>query len=411
MSAADQRLAAQAAAKPAAAGARGHVPALDLVRVLTFAAVIAVHVVSYDGHDNVAANGSAVLLHFTREAFFAMTGFVLVHQYQNRKYQIGRFYRRRLKGVGIPYVAWSLIYSLVTWYQGPRTETLSHWLSQFGRNLLDGGACYHLYFLVVSMQVYLLFPLIEWLVRVTRRHHLLLLVLSAAIQVAVTVLIQYPPRDGALHWFVRYSSVLFVSYQFYILLGAVTAAHLEEISAWVRRWWPILVVALAASVALAEGVYLHKVDDGVLPRNAAAVLQPAMLPIAAATIAVLFAVGTWWADHRRRGGPAERFLTTGSDRSFGIFLVHPLILRFLSQLDGDWWPRGVNALPLTLVRYLIVVLGSIVATEIFRRTWLSLPLAGRPMLASRRSARSGAPAPDRKDTADDRQRAPGSLLR
>ncbi|HEY4702145.1 MAG TPA: hypothetical protein VIH64_09660, partial [Streptosporangiaceae bacterium] len=58
---------------------RGHVYAVDLLRVLTFAAVIAVHIVTtVNPPDSVPAGGTAMLLHFTREAFFALTAFVLV---------------------------------------------------------------------------------------------------------------------------------------------------------------------------------------------------------------------------------------------------------------------------------------------------------------------------------------------
>ena len=60
---------------------RGHVYEADIVRVLTFGCVIAVHTISHtEPGGSVTANGFEMLLHFTREAFFCLTGFVLLHQ-------------------------------------------------------------------------------------------------------------------------------------------------------------------------------------------------------------------------------------------------------------------------------------------------------------------------------------------
>ncbi len=54
-----------------------------------------------------------------------------------------------------------------------------------------GTAWYHLYFLLVSMQIYLVFPLILWLVRKTAGHHGVLLAISAVIQLALTSWLMY----------------------------------------------------------------------------------------------------------------------------------------------------------------------------------------------------------------------------
>ncbi len=151
---------------------RGHVYEADVVRVLTFACVIAVHTISHTESDtSVPANGVEMLLHFTREAFFALTGFVLLHQSLSRPEPLAArtFWRRRIVVVGVPYIAWSVIYTGIE-----ATTSFGTWTSELrhlGSNLAYGTAWYHLYFLLVSMQIYLLWPLIDRLVRATARHH------------------------------------------------------------------------------------------------------------------------------------------------------------------------------------------------------------------------------------------------
>jgi len=121
----------------------GHIHAVELVRVLTFACVIAVHTVStVNPADSVPAGGAEMLLHFTREAFFALTAFVLMYRYRDRL-PVRSFWRRRFWLIGAPYMAWTVIYSGLALIKKPLAP--SEALSQFERNLLTGAACYHLY--------------------------------------------------------------------------------------------------------------------------------------------------------------------------------------------------------------------------------------------------------------------------
>jgi acyltransferase-like protein len=93
-------------------GSRGHVPSADVVRVLTFACVIAVHTLSTTHRlDDPRADGLVMALHFTREAFFVLTAFVLMHRYSAAPPRTGGFWRRRFLLVGVPYVAWSAVYT------------------------------------------------------------------------------------------------------------------------------------------------------------------------------------------------------------------------------------------------------------------------------------------------------------
>jgi peptidoglycan/LPS O-acetylase OafA/YrhL len=357
---------------------RQHVYEADVVRVLTFACVIAVHTVAHTEPTNsVGANGFEMLLHFTREAFFVLTGFVLLHQSlaRSRPMAAGAFWRRRLAAVGVPYVTWSIIYTGIQATAGWRSSSyeLNHLLS----NLAFGTAWYHLYFLLVSMQIYLLFPLIDRLVRATLGHHALLLISSATAQLVILSYQMYwPPKHGWLASVANHQDALIISYQFYVLLGAVAAMHLDELRALAVKYRRGVIVAVLTGAIGAEAWYLLAVRSGVGAERAAAVLQPVMLVWAVAAVAGLFLLGTRYQRRRVAGSRLDRALATASDRSFGVFLVHPLVLWLLLQGQVRWLPNFPD-LPLTVVAYVAVVAGSLAATELFRRTPLSLALTGR----------------------------------
>lgn len=356
----------------------GHVYAVDLVRVLTFASVIAVHTVAtINPPDSVPAGGAAMLLHFTREAFFALTAFVLVHRYRDRLHVVP-FWRRRFLLVGVPYVIWSVIYSglaLIT-TPLPPTGALSGALTQLGRNLLTGTAWYHLYFLVVTMQFYLLFPLFLRLLRGSRGRHWWLLGISAVLQVGINAGLHVAHPSGIAAELMRYDGSFVGSYVFYLVLGGVAALHADRVQAWVRGHLVIVPVALVLTGAAAEGWYHRSVLGGSSPVAASDVFQPVMVPWCVAVITALFALGVMWAA-RRGAGPGSRAVEIGSDRSFGVFLVHPMVLWALMVGPSAWLSTHMSALGSTIIAFATTVVVSLLVVEVLRHSPLSMVLTGK----------------------------------
>jgi peptidoglycan/LPS O-acetylase OafA/YrhL len=367
---------------------RRYIYEVDVVRVLTFAAVIGVHTVSdTNSSRSVAANALVMLLHFTRAAFFMITGFVLAHQYAGQALALRRFWSRRFLTVGVPYLAWTIVYSGLHWYEGPGTMTFTSWLRQTLLYAVDGKAWYHLYFLLVSMQIYLLFPLILALVQAARRHVGVLLGVSAAVQVGLDAALTYShPTHGVFAVYAGAATVLVTTYQFYVLLGAVVALHLDTVIDWLRRSATRVVLIATTMAAVCEVVYVLGLGRTRTAAQSAAVLAPVVVPWSVAVTAMLLVIGIAWSDRRRAGGRLDLLLATASDRSFGIYLSHPLVLFAVLWLGGHWLPHHLQGLPLTICAYLLTVAGAVALTEVFRRTPLSLALTGRNRMHGRRPA-------------------------
>ena len=376
---------------------RVHLDAVDLVRVAMIAGVLAVHVVAYTTNPEDLVVGAAnAILHVNREVFFFLTAFVLCYSYGSRHgWSLTSFWKKRYLFVGVPYLAWSLVYFLA---DGGAYRPWSAPAQRLLGDLLAGTARYHLYFLLVTMQIYALFPLLLWLLRATRRHHGLLLAASLAVQTAFTATLHYareaaPHAPGLLGAWLRHPDPVVFSYQLYLVAGGIAALHLEELTAWVRAHRAA--VHLLVAGGLAAGLASYVLDHAAAGMDAAAageVFQPMIAVTTAASVLGLFALGVRWADR----GPQRRFrwaVRTASDATFGVYLAHPLLLQGLLILAAPLVSRTVSGevpsalvLPLDLAVVVPVLLAASVAVVAWtRRTPASLFVAGRARLRNQGS--------------------------
>lgn len=360
--------------------AGGHLWQVDIVRLLTFAAVIAVHTVANTGISSWRVSaGLLMVLQFGREIFFTLTAFVLVYAAASRPVPARPFWRKRFALVLIPYVAWSAIYELV------RVPTGHLWSwSHFGLDLLNGTADYHLYFLLVTMQLYLVFPLLLKFVRRTADHAVRVLAIVAAFNLAWLAVLQYVPmRSPWQAWLYGRAYELLPTYSMYVLAGAYAAIHYDRIQAYVEQHQRRLLAVAGVSAMVAIGAYLVQLPY--MPDyQAGGVLQPAMTASCIAAVIVVYLIGNRWASGQRRG---VRWVAIGSEISFGVYLAHPLVLKLLTDHGFGGGEAWLPAPLITVLAYLITVVGATALAYAINRSPLALVLGGR------RRTRRPVPAP------------------
>ncbi|MFZ6992151.1 acyltransferase [Curtobacterium sp. RRHDQ66] len=367
-----------------AAGRPRHLYEIDVLRILTFACVLGVHTTSHTmASDDIGLAGLLSLLHFTRLVFFTLTAFVLVYSYTIRPKPMSVFWPKRFLLVGVPYLAWSFVYVASAWLldSGQRGDVPAL-VTTYAEGIVTGTAKYHLYFLLVTMQVYLLLPAIMWVVRRTRRHHVTLLVVAFVVQLGIFACYKYFPSTDA--WMNGYQKQFFFSYVFFIISGAIAADHADGFLGFIRKYRRAIMWAFAGGALLTVIVFAIHLLAGNSPYAAGTPLQPIEVVWSTIVFVAFLAIGAAWADKRVPGSRLAKAVDYASDRSFGIFLSHPLVIWLL--LYGDSWLEGLVPKPwLTLVTYLLVVVLAVAITEVFRWTPLSVPLTGRPSLSSRKA--------------------------
>ncbi|MBO0871176.1 MAG: acyltransferase, partial [Micromonosporaceae bacterium] len=343
---------------------------------------------------NVASNAVVNTLHYTRQGFFFISALVLVHSVRHRaglgapsRGALGRAsqMRRRVSVLGVPYLVWSTFYAvlgLITAYSLWAAKRLP-WTWFVG--LVQGTDGYHMYFLLVSVEFAVVFPLFMWLLNATRGHHAALLVVSGSLELATMAVFHYWYQpDG--WWRALAGESSLTAYQFWVLLGGVAALHLDRMHRFLVAHRLLVGGAFGAVLLAVTAWYFAGVAAGAEPEFAGRSLQPVTVPLALAAIGAIYLVSVWIAGWVERGNGQgrdrpRRMLVVGTYLSFGIFLSHPAILTGLlilqRRLPGGqaWHP----VLATTLIGLLDLVLSVAVALALSRTPW-SKALIGRPPL-------------------------------
>jgi peptidoglycan/LPS O-acetylase OafA/YrhL len=353
------------------------------MRLLICASVVATHVVTNANPlQSVAPNAVVNLLHYTRQAFFFISALVLVYVSLGDLGPDGRVrtvpgqLRRRVSVLGVPYLVWSTAYMLLglataySWWAVQRLPGL--WFS----GLLQGTDGYHMYFLLVSVEFALIFPVFLRLLQVTRRHHGWLLIGSGVLELATMALFHYVYQPEG-WWRAIAGESSLTAYQFWLIAGGVAAMHFTEFHAWLVNHWRLVVFALLGTAVVATAMLFADVSDGETPEFAGRSMQPVTVPLSIAAIGAFYLVSVWIAGVDRPW--SRRMVVTGTYLSFGIYLTHPAILTGLLILQ-KMLPGGMayHPVPVTLAIMVLDFALSLAAAAVLARTPLSKALIGRP---------------------------------
>ncbi|MFG0217191.1 acyltransferase, partial [Brevibacillus porteri] len=145
---------------------------LDLIRAFAFLAVVYQHVIGvYIREPRLTEQVSIVygmlfhLLKFAVPAFIFITGLVLFYNYSEKVNYIS-FMRKRITEILVPYGIWSVVYLYLM--EKPLGEGAA-FVWNVSKHFLTGTSSYHLWFVVMIFQFYLLYPFWQRVFELFRR--------------------------------------------------------------------------------------------------------------------------------------------------------------------------------------------------------------------------------------------------
>ncbi|WP_135547379.1 acyltransferase [Paenibacillus cymbidii] len=222
---------------------------LDFVRAIAIAAVLVIHGTS-DVFAALQGSGLSYTLYvilnkmsnFAVPVFLFVSGLVLFYRYTGdwKKGAWLRFYAKRLRSVVVPYAIWTLLYYLF-WQilAHPRDWSTVRFDPVYYLKLLpSSNASYHLYFIIIIVQFYALFPLLMKLSETYAWFRRYWVPAAWLLQAAFYIY-------G--HWFaeVPHRAELFLTYFGVFAAGAWVGAHYAAVAGWLqRRGYVALLAAL-----------------------------------------------------------------------------------------------------------------------------------------------------------------------
>lgn len=305
-------------------GALGRLPAIDVFRGMAIVAVV-VHHLSGQAMTHASAGstlnvGLAVLnrtLHFVVPAFVFMTALVLTRSAQ-RRFNLGEYYRARIRTALVPYLLWTVLYAVFRVAAGQDSPGALSDPERWRLWLQYGKGYFHLYFLLIVLQFYLVLPLLLPLWR--RRPPFAAALLGAG---AAQLLVFFLNRAGVLNF--RFPATMALWYLLPLTLGMFFGAHegaFEKL--WHLRWRWILA---AATLALAWYLPISLAELRGAPVSTLAYSAANWTYTTATTLALfgvahaLAAAPSWWSTSLSQLGKL----------SLQIYLLHPAALLYLER--------------------------------------------------------------------------------
>lgn len=315
---------------------RAHIYEIDLIRSVTVISVVANHSLSYTNYLITNPTGVQFVnllshaLHYNREAFMFITGLVLTYVYFYKSFSMKAFWLLRFSLVFIPYVLWSIIY---VFFNNPSLNfidyvKLSLW------NILTGEASFQLYYILLSLQFYIIFPLFLAFMKKVEKYPFQVLSISFIIQIFIMYFDFYYLQTGNLSQnpsvmtFVHYQDRIVFMYEFFFVLGGFAAIYMNKVQTFFTKYGRLITLLFLLTFGLYILYYYAQLNLFHLSIGlATSVFQPSVVMYSLVVIFFFSFISFVWSK-RRMGYSLIKIISL---TSFGIYFVHVFILSYLVQ--------------------------------------------------------------------------------
>lgn len=243
------------------------------------------------------------LSHVAVPLFIMLSGYLILRKEKIENIKI--FYKRRFSRILLPFIFWTVVYTGydISWDKTRLT-------AQYVLQRLWNGDLWHLYFLIVILELYLISPILMRLTEsLSTKNKAILFWSLIAFSILCSLLNIYNIdfKRSSLTMFIPYISIFYAG------------AYLREVSIR-KKYIPILLAIYFILPAIA-----NHIGNGVLGAFIVLNYSPTLLPMTLSLFLVLKNIRQSF-KKQFLSGYAQKIIAFAASTTFGIFLVHALVL-------------------------------------------------------------------------------------
>jgi surface polysaccharide O-acyltransferase-like enzyme len=322
---------------------------LDTLRALAMFGVITIHVstplvkMMYGKNMEYWWIGNLVdsAVRFSVPLFLMLSGATLL----GKEYNLNDFYKRRITRVFFPILFWMIVYWIYRWIQlSPKSQPHSSGsIIQWGINLfLKEGISKHFWYIYMILVIYIFVPFIGKGIRKLNRKIILYILLG-------WIILTFACRSIPLNlynWSGDYISKIFGYFLFsgYIVLGY----FLSKISVITTKIKIYAIAVFISSILVSAFLTFY------FSRQVHGLDLTIYSYLSINTIIQSLAIFIVVSGSNIKNNTISMFLTTVSDYSFGIYLVHIMVLGIFFN-NGIFWTMAHPLVSIPLVTLLTLV--------------------------------------------------------
>ncbi|MBA4495423.1 acyltransferase [Paenactinomyces guangxiensis] len=308
---------------------QGRIREADFIKGVAIFGVILIHVTAFNMRYSESMTDGGLFFainqmgRFSVPIFFMLSGLFLFYRYyDNQTFPILAFFKKRTLYILIPYLSWSVFYLVYSWFA--HRETAPQTVTDTITAVLTGSSYYHLYYIVVMVQFYLLLPLLIW----TFRKFGGLTVVSFALLINVLAnSMTWWEMSSQFPWmapFTENAIRFFPVWLFYFCLGGWVGQRAGQILEWFGK------IPFAAAIILFSSTGIWMLFNGFF-RKETGFFNFSVLVYSIASLVLWFQMGGKW---------KHSWVSTLGRYSFGLYLIHPVLLNLFSRITPFLFPQA-----------------------------------------------------------------------
>ncbi len=319
---------------------------LDYMRFIACFAVMIVHITATGVDEYIHGSFPYTLmlfinrgLKFTTPVFIFLSGVTSFYSYSNKnnKFNYIDFLIKRLSKVLIAYFIWCIIYYAAYIRLGYYALDIGN----FAKNVLQGTMSYHLYFVIIIIQMYIVGPLLYFLLKKTEKK-ISILIFAGIITYLCAEFIRFNLSDR-----------LFLKYIVFYMLGIFVTMEYNKYLMWIKKNKVLIIVGYVILVFVYTLVSYY---NSVLTTFV-------WFLFSSVSVFFVYIVGILMKDKLKN---IYSFIKVFGQSSYYIYLMHPLVLTIMIRYAQNNFLSVTNKIILYTVTVIPITVISCLTFTIIR---------------------------------------------